>query len=84
MPKPKYESWFMEGKLKDGVHYIEIKDDFSNAEEKIDYYKNRESECLEIIKNANEFVNQFTNSRRERLIQLLILKRYFKLTGQND
>ena len=28
MPKPKYESWFMEGKLKDGVHYIEIKDDF--------------------------------------------------------
>ena len=84
MPKPKYESWFMEGKLKDGVHYIEVKDDFSNAEEKIDYYKNRESECLEIIKNANEFVNQFTNSRRERLIQLLILKRYFKLTGQND
>ena len=28
MPKPKYESWFMEGKLKDGVHYIKVKDDF--------------------------------------------------------
>ena len=28
MPKPKYESWFMEGKLEDGVHYIKVKDDF--------------------------------------------------------
>ena len=34
MPKPKYETWFMEGKLKGNVHYIEIKDDYSDLEEK--------------------------------------------------
>ena len=28
MPRPKYESWFMEGRLQPGVHYIEIKDDY--------------------------------------------------------
>ena len=84
MPKPKYESWFMEGKLKDGVHYIQVKDDFSDAEAKIDYYKNENDRCIEIIENANKFVQQFKNQKRERLIQLLILKQYFELTGQYE
>ena len=83
MPKPKYESWFMEGKLEDGVHYIEVKDDFSNAQEKIEFYNNNNDKCLEIISNAQKFVKQFKNAKQERLIQLLILKQYFQYTGQN-
>ena len=82
MPKPRFESWFMEGKLQDGVHYIKVKDDFSDAEEKIEFYKNSNDKCLEIIDNANKFVKQFKDKKRERLIQLLILKQYFKSTGQ--
>ncbi|GIR91542.1 MAG: hypothetical protein CM15mP92_0060 [Halieaceae bacterium] len=39
MPKPKYESWFMEGKLIPNYHYILIKDDYSDLEEKLNYYK---------------------------------------------
>jgi len=84
MPKPKYESWFMEGKLQQGVHYIEVKDDFSDAEEKIIYYINNPDKCLRIIKNAHNFVNQFKNKERERLIQLLVLRHYFILTGQYE
>ena len=83
MPKPKYESWFMEGKLEDGVHYIEVKDDFSDAQEKIEFYNNNNDKCLEIIQNAQKFVKQFKNAKQERLIQLLILKQYFQYTGQN-
>ena len=84
MPKPKYESWFMEGKLKDGVHYIKVKDDFSDAKKKIEFYNNNNDMCLEIIDNANKFVEQFKNCKQERLIQLLILKQYFQFTGQNE
>ena len=84
MPKPKYESWFMEGKLRDEVHYIQVKDDFSDAEEKIEFYKHKNDKCLEIIENANKFVEQFKDKKRERLIQLLILKQYFELTGQYE
>ncbi len=84
MPKPKYESWFMEGKLKDGVHYIKVKDDFSDAKKKIEFYNNNNDKCLEIIDNANKFVEQFKNCKQERLIQLLILKQYFQFTGQNE
>lgn len=84
MPKPRYESWFMEGKLKEGVHYIKVMDDFSDAEEKVAYYINHPDECLKIIENAHNYINQFKDKKRERLIQLLVLKNYFKLTGQYE
>lgn len=84
MPEPKYESWFMEGKLKDGVHYIKVQDDFSDAEEKIEFYMNENDKCLEIIDNAQKFVRQFKDVKQERFIQLLILRQYFKSTGQYE
>ena len=82
MPKPKYETWFMEGTLKSDFHYIEVKDDFSNAEKKISYYLKNENKCLKIIQNANLFVNQFKNQKREKLISILVLNQYFKLSNQ--
>ena len=83
MPKPKYETWFMEGTLEAGVHYIEVNDDFSDAEEKIHYYSKHTKEALQIINNANAYVDQFKDSKREKLISLLVLDKYFSLSGQN-
>jgi hypothetical protein len=84
MPKPKYETWFMEGTLKPDIHYVEVNDDFSNAEEKIKYYSEHTDEALKIIENAHAHVNQFKNSKREKLISLLVLDKYFSLSGQNN
>tara|TARA_Y100001934_G_scaffold133205_1_gene161328 strand:- start:1495 stop:2481 length:987 start_codon:yes stop_codon:yes gene_type:complete len=84
MPKPNYESWFMEGKLKGDYHFIEVDDNFSNAEEKINFYINHPEKCLHMIDNAHKFVNQFKNEKKEQLIQLVILNRYLKLSGQNN
>ena len=47
-------------------------------------YINNPDKCLRIIKNAHNFVNQFKNKERERLIQLLVLRHYFILTGQYE
>ena len=77
MPKPKYESWFMEGKLKDGVHYIKVKDDFSDAEEKIEFYKNKNDKCLEIIDNAKKFVEQFKDSKTREINSAFDIKAVF-------
>lgn len=82
MPKPKYETWFMEGRLQAGVHYIEIKDDFSDLEEKIQYYSQHIDEAEVIIRNAHEFVHQFFDHTREELIAILVMQKYFELTGQ--
>ena len=82
MAKPKIESWFMESKLVADYHYIEINDDYSNLEEKLNYYINNLDECLKIIENANTYVSQFKDYNREKLISLLVLEKYFIKTLQ--
>ncbi len=83
MTKPIYETWFMEGTLVPNYHYVLIKDDYSDLEERLNYYNNHTNEALEIIKNAHIYIEQFKNKKREDLISLLVLKKYFEKTGQN-
>lgn len=82
MPRPRNESWFMEGRLRPGYHYIEVRDDYSDLEEKIDYYIAHPEQAQQIIDHANDFARQFYDSRRERFISLLVMKKYFEKTGQ--
>ena len=51
---------------------------------KHEFYINENDKCLKIIDNAQKFVSQFKDVKQERLIQLLILKQYFKSTGQYE
>lgn len=81
MPKPTCESWFMEERLVPGVHYVEVKDDFSDLEAQLDYYSSHIAEAKEIARNANAYVDQFRDERRERYIGLLVLQKYFNLTN---
>ncbi len=82
MKRPIYETWFMEGRLIPGVHYVLLADDYSDLDEKINYYLEHQQEALEITRQANDYCEQFKNSRRERLISLLVMKHYFELSGQ--
>lgn len=82
MPRPKYETWFMEGCLIPDYHYIEIKEDFSDLIEKVIYYEQNPDKALQIIKNANEYIKPFKDKKREKLISLLVMKKYFEKTGQ--
>lgn len=80
MPKPCFETWFMEGTLIPNFHYIEIKADYSDLEERLNYYITHPQEALAIVKNANAYVEQFKNKKREDLISLLVLEKYFEKT----
>lgn len=80
MPRPTCETWFMEGTLIPNYHYIEIKPDFSDLEERLTYYIEHKDKALEIIKHAHEYVAPFKNKQREKLISLLVLDKYFKMT----
>ncbi len=82
MPKPTYETWFMEGTLIPNYHYVLIKDDYSDLEERLRYYSENIEESLKIIENAHQFVAQFKNKKREDLISLKVIKKYFEKTGQ--
>jgi len=80
-PKHTCETWFMEGRLIPNYHYIEVKDDFSDLEERMNYYIEHPEEAEAIIRHAHEYVEQFFDKRRERLISLLVLKKYFDITN---
>jgi len=82
MPVPTYETWFMEGTLIPDYHYVSIKDDYSDLEEKLRYYIEHEDEALAIIEHAHEYIVPFKNKRQEKLISLLVLRKYFEQTGQ--
>jgi len=82
MTKPKYETWFMEGSLRENYHYVLLKDDYSDLEEKILYYTKNIDKAKEIISNAHKHVAQFQDQKREKLIALLVLKKYFQLSKQ--
>lgn len=84
MPKPKYETWFMEGTLIPNFHYVLIKDDYSDVEERLKYYIEHTDEALKIIENAHQYINQFKNKKQEDLISLLVLKKYFEKCGQKE
>lgn len=82
MAAPLFESWFMEGRLEAGKHFVQLRDDFADLEDKIQYYERHSDEALEIIGHANDYAAQFFDEDRERLISLLVLAKYFALTGQ--
>ncbi len=82
MPPPTYETWFMEGKLVPDYHYVAIKPDYSDLEERLKYYIEHTDKALQILANAHAYVKQFKNKQQEDLISLLVLQKYFKKTNQ--
>lgn len=82
MPRPKFETWYMEGKLIPNYHYIEIADDYHDLIDRIQYYEQHPEEVKEIIEHAHKWTRQFRNEQRERLISMKVLQKYFTLTGQ--
>ena len=82
MPRPTCETWFMEGELIPNYHYIEIREDYSDLIERINYYEAHPEEAKQIVQHAHEWCSQFQNKEREDIISVLVLQKYFKASGQ--
>ena len=78
MAKPCVESWLMESKLIPNYHYILLKDDYSDLIEKINWCNKNPKICINIIKNANNYMKQFKNERIENLLEKTVINIYFK------
>jgi hypothetical protein len=78
MPKPTICSWIMEDKLISGTHYIEIKSDYSDLEEKYKWCLNNLEECKKIAENGKIYIEQFLNQENEKKITNKIIEIYCK------
>lgn len=80
-PKLEYETWFMEGLLRPGVHYIQLRNDLTDLDDKIEWCENNPEKVKQIVLNANSWVHRFQNRHIEALTAALVLKKYSEMTG---
>ena len=78
MAKPRCTSWLMEPRLIPNYHYVLVKDDFSDLEEKVILCNKHPKECKQIIKNANLYMKQFSDEKLEQQIEDAVIQEYFK------
>jgi hypothetical protein len=82
MPPPTYETWFAERQLEADVHYVPLEPDFSNLAERVEYFERHPEQAQRIIAAANAYCRTFSNEQAEQAISLLVLYKYFVLSGQ--
>lgn len=46
------------------------------------YFSSHPEQAEAMIRHAHDYIRQFRDPHRERLISLLVLHRYFECTGQ--
>lgn len=78
MPKPRVTSWLMETTLIPDYHYILLKDDFSDLEEKYYWCENNPEICKNIIKNAKNFMLKFSDKEQEEKLETIVINKYFE------
>ena len=82
MQRPKYETWFREGQLIPGFHYVEIAKDLSDISEKFQYYTTHIEKAEEIIKNANSYVEEFKDPYKQYELAKAVAYKYFQIIGK--
>ncbi|MBZ9799894.1 glycosyl transferase family 90 [Mesorhizobium sp. ES1-4] len=82
MPPPTYETWFAERQLEANVHYVPLDADFSNLSDQVAYFERNPAKAERIIAAANAYCRTFDDERTEQAISLLVLYKYFVLSGQ--
>lgn len=64
-------------KLEPWVHYVPLKDDTSDLEEKLKWCNSNQEKCEEIVKNASEYISQF-NEKSEQEIEKRIFEKLYE------
>jgi len=68
----------MESQLIPNYHYILLRDDFSDLEEKYLWALQNKDKCRQISRNAKKYVKEFLDEKKENKIQERIIKIYMK------
>jgi hypothetical protein len=69
MPRPEIHSWMCEPWMIPGVHFVEVKPDFSDMKEKLEWCRANDRDCKRIADNGKKFMMQFSNPVAEKYIE---------------
>ena len=76
MPKPYIETWKCEHKLKEYVHYVPVKNDFSDLDSQMDWCLNNLDKCREIAYMSKLYTLQFFDIEKEETIIKKVIETY--------
>jgi hypothetical protein len=78
MPTPRATSWIMEDQLVPYIHYIPLKDDLQDLEEKYHWCLKNLDICEKIGINGKKYIQQFLTEEREKRIILRVLTSFME------
>lgn len=81
MPTPRFETWFLEGGLQPDLHYVRIREDHADLEERLHYFLAHPEAAEEILRNAHAWVARFRRPEVEEWIGLEVARRYLQASG---
>lgn len=76
MAAPFIESWRMESQLIPFVHYVPLKNNYSDLDEKMEWCKKNQSKCKQIAYMSKIYALQFFDNEKEENICKGIIKKY--------
>jgi len=76
MPRPQISSWLIEDALLPYVHYLPVRDDFSDLESQIIWAEKHTKKCEKMIANAHRYLEPFLDEAKEMKLQMNMLKYY--------
>jgi hypothetical protein len=83
MTEPSKVSWAMEDKLVPFVHYVPLKDDFSDLAEQLKWAREHDEECRSISLAATKYMEDLVTTQEAQRNTKLILQRIYKIYDAN-
>jgi len=71
-------SWILEENLQPWEHYVPVRHDFHDLPDKVEWALNHPDQCLTISKQAKQYMEQFLDLQKEKMIMANVLEEYSK------
>lgn len=76
MPRPTVESWLLESQLVPGVHYVEVRPDFSDLDVVLSWCRAHDAACNRIAKAGQAYIAPFLQKDREHTLECAVMRKY--------
>ena len=80
---PRYHSWLCESYLEPYVHYVPMRDDFTDLLVQIEWCREHDAECKQIAQNGREFIMNFLDPEVELDIERSLINEVIRITNNN-
>jgi len=83
-PPFEIQSWILEDRLEPWEHFIPVRPDFSDLEEKVAWADNHPERCLRIAGAGRRYMETFLDIKREKRVIAALLERYARNVSIED